>query len=335
MSSALQTVTESLPFVVIDITDEINKLKGEIEGLGRTTIAKAVRIGELLNDVKKELQHGEWLGWLQNDVRISQPTASRWMTLAKFEDKTKLFTMNNLKEAFALLDASKPEKRAEPVRSVPAKSPEPKLPSIDPSCVEVIKPAQPTWNEESHAEPKAEPSTAHNVARDVIARLQSISLDNDGRRALESVRDYINNALSEPEPEPVQAPELETSAPAPKATVAPETAPEASMPKAPESVPAVIVEPAKGPVVHSAPNGQRDVMDFTETSQYYLGVHCPCCKSNIEVREIRDRKRNKVKRQYACICTMNIAPNGISQSKAPTAEYWAEVLKCHGIQKAA
>ena len=40
---------------------EINRLHGEIMAAVRTTLVKAIRIGELLTERKKKCQHGEWL----------------------------------------------------------------------------------------------------------------------------------------------------------------------------------------------------------------------------------------------------------------------------------
>jgi hypothetical protein len=40
---------------------EINRLHGEICQAARTTIEKAIRIGELLAEQKAGLKHGQWL----------------------------------------------------------------------------------------------------------------------------------------------------------------------------------------------------------------------------------------------------------------------------------
>jgi len=62
---------------------EINRLHSEICQAARTTIDKAIRIGELLTEQKASLKHGEWLPWLRDKCEIRERTAHLYMRLAK------------------------------------------------------------------------------------------------------------------------------------------------------------------------------------------------------------------------------------------------------------
>jgi protein gp37 len=73
--------------------DLVWQYTAEIKRLVSRTAHDVVRIGELLIAVKQELKHGQWLDWLQREFRWSQPTASRFMTVA---NRFKSFTVNNL-----------------------------------------------------------------------------------------------------------------------------------------------------------------------------------------------------------------------------------------------
>jgi DUF3102 family protein len=58
---------------------EINKLHEEFyEGL-RTTLQKAIRIGELLVEQKKACEYAEWTPWIKANLTFSPVTARRYM----------------------------------------------------------------------------------------------------------------------------------------------------------------------------------------------------------------------------------------------------------------
>lgn len=88
---------------------EINQLHDDINDAGRTMLDKAIRIGELLTDVKDSLDHGKWLVWLHANVEFSQQTASNYMRVFRERDKLKLLTVSNLTDAYALLAEPKAE----------------------------------------------------------------------------------------------------------------------------------------------------------------------------------------------------------------------------------
>jgi hypothetical protein len=81
----------------------IRKLHGEVIAAARTTVAKAIEIGEILANKKKELGHGNWLPWVKL-LPFSYRTAERYMGI--FERQDKLDNVSNLSEAYRLGSAT-------------------------------------------------------------------------------------------------------------------------------------------------------------------------------------------------------------------------------------
>jgi len=80
---------------------EINRLYDEICSELRTTVQKAIRIGELLVAQKRECGHGNWLPWLRANVKFSKSTAENFMNA--YKRKSKFPTVGNLKELYGYL----------------------------------------------------------------------------------------------------------------------------------------------------------------------------------------------------------------------------------------
>jgi hypothetical protein len=85
---------------------EINKLHAEIGLAARTSLEKAVRIGELLEEIKNAKPHGEWLPWLKVNVPFSRQTADNYRHI--YAERDKLLNVSNLSQAYRLLDANEP-----------------------------------------------------------------------------------------------------------------------------------------------------------------------------------------------------------------------------------
>lgn len=72
----------------------------------------AARCGEALNKAKQFVPHGRWLPWLEENCRVSQPQAFRYMKLARempqlVENKTEArFRFESIRSAIAYLTAS-------------------------------------------------------------------------------------------------------------------------------------------------------------------------------------------------------------------------------------
>jgi len=84
---------------------EIRQLHNELFDLAKTSLAKVIRIGGLLHDVKARLKHGEWLPWLKKNVPFSQPTAFRYMSCYDRRDELKSAKVTDIGDAYALLHA--------------------------------------------------------------------------------------------------------------------------------------------------------------------------------------------------------------------------------------
>ena len=94
---------------------EINALHGELCALARMTLSKAIRLGELLTQAKAALLHGEWLGWLKENVTFNVRTAQRYMGVYQERDLLKNDTVSHLIDAYDKLSKPKKEKE-QPLR---------------------------------------------------------------------------------------------------------------------------------------------------------------------------------------------------------------------------
>ena len=77
-----------------DLAKRINEKYSEIVTSLRTTFMRAVEIGELLEQAKDRVGHGNFEVWLSNHCQLSFSTARRYMKLAedhpKIEEQLKL-----------------------------------------------------------------------------------------------------------------------------------------------------------------------------------------------------------------------------------------------------
>src|SRR5260221_8047935 len=69
---------------------KITRLHGDITALGRTSLKKALQLGELLTGVKESLPHREWLPWIKNNLQqIAERTAQNYMRIWKNRERIK------------------------------------------------------------------------------------------------------------------------------------------------------------------------------------------------------------------------------------------------------
>ena len=94
--------------VAIARVREINRLWGEIGETLRTTLPKAIRVGELLTEQKAELAHGEWLPWLKANTSISERTARDYMRFWENRERLKPALSADIQSARKMLAVSKP-----------------------------------------------------------------------------------------------------------------------------------------------------------------------------------------------------------------------------------
>jgi DNA-directed RNA polymerase subunit F len=105
---------------------EIRRLHDELAGAARTILAKAIRLGELLTQLKAELGHGNWLSFVESELPFSERTAQHYMGVFEKREplKSARFADLLLSEAYRLvIDENTPPCDPGVSRSA-AKSPE-------------------------------------------------------------------------------------------------------------------------------------------------------------------------------------------------------------------
>ena len=94
------------------LIDEIRREHGAAAGAARTALDHARRAGELLNQAKAGLRHGDWLPWLGAHFEFSPRTAQGYMRIAdhwgELQTKNETVAHLSLREALALLTPAKP-----------------------------------------------------------------------------------------------------------------------------------------------------------------------------------------------------------------------------------
>jgi hypothetical protein len=86
---------------------EIKKLHSEILESARTSLDKAIHIGELLADIKAGTKHGEWLPWIEKNLEFSERTARRYLMCFERREKIKSARVSDLTDAYLLLEEPK------------------------------------------------------------------------------------------------------------------------------------------------------------------------------------------------------------------------------------
>src|ERR1700730_13681135 len=85
---------------------EIKRLHGELQSIATDALDRAIRIGELLCDMKRSLEHGKWLSWLHCNVSFSERTARNYMRV--FQEGARLKSANVADLTAAYLELGKP-----------------------------------------------------------------------------------------------------------------------------------------------------------------------------------------------------------------------------------
>jgi hypothetical protein len=87
--------------------EEIRVLHGEILGSFKTSLVKAIRIGELLTEQKDSLEHGDFIPWVEKNLPFSDRTARNYMRLYRERDRLKTESVSDLTSAYFLLTEPK------------------------------------------------------------------------------------------------------------------------------------------------------------------------------------------------------------------------------------
>lgn len=110
--SSLESPPTSSP-AASALVSEIVALHGEIITAARTSLDKAIRIGELLTWIKSRLAHGQWLPWLKANIPFAERTARNYMRCHAERERLKSASVADLGEAYRLLSPP-PESESEP-----------------------------------------------------------------------------------------------------------------------------------------------------------------------------------------------------------------------------
>jgi hypothetical protein len=69
------------------LAQQINTEHQLVLSSGQSTMAHAVRTGELLIDAKKKCKHGQWLPWVEAECEFTPRMATNYMRAAQYHDK--------------------------------------------------------------------------------------------------------------------------------------------------------------------------------------------------------------------------------------------------------
>ena len=101
---------------VVDLSVEIRSEYEQAETLGRDAVAHAIRCGELLQQQKDALGHGEWLPWVEANFVGSIKTASNYIRLAQNQGQgLDLPSVSQGLKAIAAKDAEVKPRKPKPV----------------------------------------------------------------------------------------------------------------------------------------------------------------------------------------------------------------------------
>lgn len=79
------------------------ELHNEILNSAKTTISKAIELGAMLKEVKKELGHGQFTEWIKNNMPFTDRTARNYMNLSENQKLLESESVSVLNSAYKLL----------------------------------------------------------------------------------------------------------------------------------------------------------------------------------------------------------------------------------------
>lgn len=128
-----------------DLTAEIVRLHDQITSALRTSLAHAIRIGELLTEHKARLEHGQFTDWAKQHLPFTLRTAQNYMRVYRERETIKNEKVAFLGAAYDLTALRKnghaPEQNGKPsVQQRTRKSPDrPREPADDPPETYTLK----------------------------------------------------------------------------------------------------------------------------------------------------------------------------------------------------
>jgi hypothetical protein len=72
-----------------DLAPRIREAHQAAEANRQSAVASAIMVGQLLEEARAQVPHGEWLSWLERNTGLSQRTAQRYLRYAKHADELK------------------------------------------------------------------------------------------------------------------------------------------------------------------------------------------------------------------------------------------------------
>jgi hypothetical protein len=72
-----------------DLAPRIREAHQAAEANRQLAVASAIMVGQLLEEVRDQVPHGEWLSWLERNTGLSERTAQRYLRYAKHADDLK------------------------------------------------------------------------------------------------------------------------------------------------------------------------------------------------------------------------------------------------------
>lgn len=97
---------------------QIAVLHNELGTLAKSALLKAVKIGQLLTQVKASLKHGEWLPWIEANLPFTDQTARNYIGVYEIREELNSKQVWDLTSAYKLLAA--------PKRTIKSTPPKPK-----------------------------------------------------------------------------------------------------------------------------------------------------------------------------------------------------------------
>jgi hypothetical protein len=89
---SLETILAKLPPAspeteLASLADQIKAAYAAIGEACKDVVNRAIVMGDLLNQAKQRVGHGNWAGWLQDNCSLSERTAQRYMNIADNKQK--------------------------------------------------------------------------------------------------------------------------------------------------------------------------------------------------------------------------------------------------------
>jgi len=125
-----------IPAGMDETAQAINNEYALMTGDMTRAVQRAIRIGEMLTEAKAQVQHGEWIPWVEQNLVFGRTQASHYMRVFRERDNPNVQLSEHLSQAIALLA----EPKDEPADSIePSLDTEPEEYRNDPALVDRLE----------------------------------------------------------------------------------------------------------------------------------------------------------------------------------------------------